>query len=522
MKVIKPKTMAATGSFARASSGTFFGSNGLLQTAATNVLRLQYNPITLAFNGLLIETASTNLILQSETFDNASWTKTNASATANSFNAPTGTLLADTITATAANGTFAQSFTSVNATVYTWSCFVRAGTSNTVRINCLATTSVFLVEFNLSTVTTTTVSGTGTARITAVGNGWFRCEATATATGAGTGAFQIIVPTNGQTAFLYGAQLEARSSASSYITTVGTTVTRSADVISGSDTGLVYSNSVEANPAWSSATTYAKDALVDYQEHIYQSLVNNNTNNIPSVVGSTFWTQIGPDNRHSMFDGQISTLTTSSTPLIVVLATGIINSTALLGLSGNSVTVHVTDGASSPVVYSRTTGLDGTILDDWYMYFFEPFVQKGEVVLTDLPPYNSGYLVMILSGASTVSIGELMVGTVYALGDYALEQGASIGIIDYSRKDTDPDTGKTTFVERAFSKRMSGQFLIENGSLNGVQRILSDIRAVPSVFIGSEADEYSPLLVYGFYRDFSIDIAYPTKSFCRLEVEGLI
>ncbi len=76
MKVIKPKAMATTGSFARASSGTFFGSNGLLQTAATNVLRLQYNPITLAFNGLLIETASTNLILQSETFDNASWTKT--------------------------------------------------------------------------------------------------------------------------------------------------------------------------------------------------------------------------------------------------------------------------------------------------------------------------------------------------------------------------------------------------------------------------------------------------------------
>ena len=522
MKVIKPKAMAATGSFARASSGTFFGSNGLLQTAATNVLRLQYNPITLAFNGLLIETASTNLILQSETFDNASWTKTNASATSNSVNAPTGTLLADTITASATDGNFSQTFTAVSGTVYTWSCFVRAGTSNTVRFSCQATAAVFVVTFNLATATTTTVSGTGTASITAVGNGWFRCVATATATASGTGAFQIIVPTNGQTAFLYGAQLEARSSASSYIVTVGSTVTRAADVISGADTGLVYSNAIEVNAAWSSATTYAKDALVDYQEHIYQSLVNSNTNNIPSVVGSTFWTQIGPDNRHAMFDGQISTLTTSSTPLIVVLSTGIINSTALLGLVGSSVTVHLTDGASSSVVYSKTNGLDGTVLNDWYMYFFEPFVQKGEVVLTDLPPYNSGYLVMILSGGSTVSIGELMVGTVYALGEHDLEQGASIGIIDYSRKDTDPDTGKTTFVERAFSKRMSGQFLIENGSLNGVQRILSDIRAVPSVFIGSEGEDYSPLVVYGFYRDFSIDIAYPTKSFCRLEVEGLI
>lgn len=522
MKVIKPKTVANTGSFSRASVGTFFGSNGLLQSAAINALRVQYNPVTLAFRGLLIESAATNLMLQSETFDNASWTKTNATATANSINAPTGTLVADTITASAANGSFKQSFTSVSATAYTWSCFAKAGTSSTIQISCQATAAVFVAGFNLSTGLASTVSGTGTATITAVGNGWYRCSATATSTGAGTGYFEIIVPTNGQTAYLYGAQLETGSASTSYIVTTTLAVTRSADVISGANTGLVYSNATEVNPAWSSATTYAKDALVDYQEHIYISLVNSNLNNIPSAVGSTFWSQVGPDNVHAMFDGQISTSTTSSTPLIVVIATGIVNSCALLGLVGSTAKVYMTDGASSSVVYSSSTGLDGTVLLDWYMYFFEPFVQKGEVVLTDLPPYNSGYLVMVLSSGSTVSIGELMIGSVYSLGEFDLEQGATLGIIDYSRKDTNADTGVTTFVERAFSKRMSGQFLIENGSINGVQRILSDIRAVPSVFIGSELDDYSPLIVYGFYRDFSIDIAYPTKSYCRIEIEGLI
>jgi hypothetical protein len=69
---------------------------------------------------------------------------------------------------------------------------------------------------------------------------------------------------------------------------------------------------------------------------------------------------------------------------------------------------------------------------------------------------------------------------------------------------------------------MSGQFLVDNVDMNGVQRILADIRAVPSVFIGSEETTYAPLVVYGFYRDFSIDIAYPTKSWCRVEVEGLV
>ena len=287
-------------------------------------------------------------------------------------------------------------------------------------------------------------------------------------------------------------------------------------------TMLVSSNAVETYAAWSSATTYAKDAIVDYGTHYYISLVNSNTNNIPDVVGSTFWSLVGPDNTHAMFDGQVSTATTSSSPLVVTIAPGIVNSLALVGLIGSDVTVELRDAGASPPIYSRTIDLDGTVLVDWYMYFFEPFVQLGEVVLTDIPPYANGEITVTLNSGGDVAIGELIVGTVYELGTADLEQGATVGIIDYSRKDTDPDTGKTTFVRRAFSKRMSGQFLLSNTQINEVQRILADIRAVPSVFIGSEVSDYSPLIVYGFYRDFSIDIAYPTKSFCRLEVEGLI
>lgn len=288
------------------------------------------------------------------------------------------------------------------------------------------------------------------------------------------------------------------------------------------DTMLVSSNATEAYATWSSATTYAKNAKVDHGSHYYNSLVNSNLNNNPDT-SPTFWEIIGPDNTHAMFDGQVSTETTKATsPLVVTVACGIVNSVALVGLVGSSVNITVRDDGASPPVYSRTIGLDGTIITDWYMYFFEPFVQLGEVVLTDLPPYALGEITMTLSGGGAVAIGEMIVGTAYVLGAEGTEQGATVGIIDYSRKDTDPDTGVTTFTRRAFSKRMSGQFLVANNQINAVQRILADIRAVPSVFIGSELTDYAPLVVYGFYRDFSIDIAYPTKSWCRLEVEGLI
>jgi hypothetical protein len=288
------------------------------------------------------------------------------------------------------------------------------------------------------------------------------------------------------------------------------------------DAMILASNATEAYAAWLVGTTYAKNAKVDHGTHYFNSLVNANTGNDPDT-SPTFWENIGPDNKHAMFDGQVSTETTKATsPLIVTIGAGIVNSIALLGLTGKTVSVVIRDGGASPPVYSRTIDLEGSIILDWYMYFFEPFEQLSEVVLTDLPPYSGGQITMTLSSGGAVAIGELLVGTVYALGEMALEHGATIGIIDYSRKDTDPDTGLTTFVQRAYSKRMSGQFLIENGSINGVQKILSGIRAVPSVYIGSEATDYSALIVYGFYRDFSIDIAYPTHSFCRLEVEGLI
>jgi len=285
---------------------------------------------------------------------------------------------------------------------------------------------------------------------------------------------------------------------------------------------ILSTNVVEAYAAWSAVTSYSKDQKVDYGEGYYNSLVNSNLNNIPDVVGSTFWEYIGPDNKHAMFDGQVSTSTTRATsPMTVTIAPDIVNSLAMIDLVGSSVTITMTDAGASPPVYTKTIGLDGSIVFDWFTYFFEPFVQLAEVVLTDLPPYSSGQITMTLSGGGAVSIGELLVGLVYELGEEGMEQGASVGIIDYSRKDTDNETGMTTFTRRAYSKRMSGQFLLNNGQLNAVQRILADIRAVPSVFIGSEAADYTPLIVYGFYRDFSIDIAYPTKSFCRIEVEGL-
>ena len=53
--------------FTRASTATFIGSNGLIQTAAINAARFDHNPTTLASRGLLIEESRTNLVFPSAT-----------------------------------------------------------------------------------------------------------------------------------------------------------------------------------------------------------------------------------------------------------------------------------------------------------------------------------------------------------------------------------------------------------------------------------------------------------------------
>jgi hypothetical protein len=217
--------------FTRSTTATFVGSNGLIQTAAINAPRFDYDPATLAAKGLLIEEQRTNLLLYSQQFDDASWGKFAGAVTANTTVSPDGTTNADLFTISSTVGSLFRSVSVTNAQVYTGSVYFKAGTTSTTRLKIEATANIYEVAFNLSTGTTSPVGGTGSATITAVGNGWYRCTATATATATGTGSFSAIATgVAGQNILVWGAQLEAGAFATSYIPTVASQVTRSADV----------------------------------------------------------------------------------------------------------------------------------------------------------------------------------------------------------------------------------------------------------------------------------------------------
>ena len=207
--------------------------------------RFDYNPVTLAPRGLLIEEQRVNLLLYSEQFDNAGWTKSNASVTANATTSPDGTANADRLTADGIlTNHVAQQTVTYTAAAHTLSVYAKRDTNDFVqlRFGALAISAgTGFANFDLNAGTVGTIgAGLTAASITPAGNGWFRCTITGTTIVAVSNAgFYIVTSATAVSAepntlttsvFLYGAQLEAATFATSYIPTVASTVTRAADI----------------------------------------------------------------------------------------------------------------------------------------------------------------------------------------------------------------------------------------------------------------------------------------------------
>lgn len=107
-------------------------------------------------------------------------------------------------------------------------------------------------------------------------------------------------------------------------------------------------------------------------------------------------------------------------------------------------------------------------------------------------------------------------GARFALG--TVETGASVGIIDYSRRVTD-DFGVTTIVQRGFARRLSVRLAVPFDDVDEVQRRLADLRSTAARWIAD--DRFAWLSPSGFYKDFDVDLAVPPLSYCTLTVEGL-
>jgi len=243
----------------RGSTATRVNKDGLIETVATNVPRLDYpliDGVVQDCPALLLEPIRTNYLERTEEFDNAYWSKSRIETPSkDGVVDPTGGLDAYTLemsTGQTNGGGVYRAGISVSGS-NSFSVFAKKGNIDYLVLGDGGLdSSKNAVYFNLSTGIVGTEYQNAVGEMQDFGNGWYRCTMKYTETSSNA-KFIYVTNVNGQTAnsvtggdyiYIWGAQYEQASYPTSYIPWDGSgTTTRSADVCNGSGTSAEFNDS---------------------------------------------------------------------------------------------------------------------------------------------------------------------------------------------------------------------------------------------------------------------------------------
>ena len=196
---------------------------------------------------LLLEPSSTNLVTFSEDFSQSYWVKSGASVTSG-FVSPDGTNNAYKLVEDSANSRHFINSTEFSTpdTVYSSSVFVKPNGRNKIALRENAQTGNY-ASFNLSNGTLIATNGVS-ASIESMFNGWYRINYQITSGPSIILGFELLSdsytsgdpysnPYQGDGSsgiYIFGAQVESQSYATSYIKTAGTVISRSSETCNNS------------------------------------------------------------------------------------------------------------------------------------------------------------------------------------------------------------------------------------------------------------------------------------------------
>ena len=232
--------------FSRSTTGTYTDSDGYIQ-------EMPYN-----------------LASYSEEFNNAAYSLTESSITANAINSPIGTLTADKLVENTLNNLHRVgqgSISVINGEVYTFSFYVKAAERNELelqRINTSGTVfnSISVTTANLTNGTLSVGSNVTASSIENVGNDWYRISISLTAIANGSGGLNIGMQINGSFfyqgdgvsgVYLWGFQAVKGSSAKTYFPTTTRLNMPRVDYLNNSKGSLIL------EPQRSNLVTYSSD-----------------------------------------------------------------------------------------------------------------------------------------------------------------------------------------------------------------------------------------------------------------------
>jgi hypothetical protein len=267
--------------FARSSSATRVNKDGLIETVATNVPRLDYpliDGVVQDTPSLLLEPSRENKIAHSEDF--TSWTATNINVTSNSTISPDGSNNASLITISGGTSDQRVYYNVTYSGTNVFSVFAKANDSKWLMLQIGGSSNKWFDLENGVLGGSTLTTGLSGSFIENYGNGWYRCgmiftDSFTTSSRIYPADGDLDVTHTSGSVYIWGAQSEVNVSyATSYIPTSGSTVTRAAETCNGAGTSADFNDS--------EGVMFAEiSALVNGGEtRVYSLSDGSNTNNI--------------------------------------------------------------------------------------------------------------------------------------------------------------------------------------------------------------------------------------------------
>lgn len=247
--------MAQPTAYQRVTTSTDYdASAGVMALVFDGVDDSLYSAASIAFNSLPADGQTKwNLLSASEAFDDAVWQKTNTTVTANATTAPDGTTTADKLVATAVSGLhFVRQDRTVTAGPHTASARFKAGEYAAAWISVDGSSN--FSEFNLTGAGTATTTF-GSCSIVKEGD-FYTCTMTQTLSAGSAPCFWGVSSVYGTRSFtgdgtsgihIWGAQLEAGSTATAYQKTGTDKMTVFAGVHKASDAAIGIAVETSAN-----------------------------------------------------------------------------------------------------------------------------------------------------------------------------------------------------------------------------------------------------------------------------------
>lgn len=277
---------------------------------------------------------------------------------------------------------------------------------------------------------------------------------------------------------------------------------------------LTATNVDEDETAWDIDTTYAANQQAAYNHRVYESVGDDNVGHQPdtgALADPPTWIDLGPTNRYRMFDDSPSTTTQRAGTIQMTIDPGkVVDSVGLINVSAIDVTVERLS-LGGDTVWSETRSLaDVDELGDGDSNYLT------DVAILDIPPSSLPVRVTINASGGTAICGCMVIGRAATIGD--TEFGTTLGIRDYSKKDTD-DFGNSIIVKRAYSNTADFAVVLDTSRLGAVRRMLTKLRAAPALYVGTTTA--AETILYGFYKSFTLVRSNPIRSTGSIEIESL-